>query len=97
VIFMRTLERADLAIRRHVTLGDLMERLARVHEDRILVTQSDPELSLTYRQAAKRVSRWAGGISKRIAPGDRVVIATPNTYEFFLLCCAASGVRPRRR
>jgi len=87
---MRTLERADLAIRRHVTLGDLMERLARVHEDRILVTQSDPELSLTYRQAAKRVSRWAGGISKRIAPGDRVVIATPNTYEFFLLCCAAS-------
>ncbi|HET7719622.1 MAG TPA: long-chain fatty acid--CoA ligase, partial [Acidimicrobiales bacterium] len=46
---------------------------------------------MTYRQAAKRVARWAGGVVDLGArPGDRVVVATPNGYEMLLLCLAAS-------
>ena len=47
-------------------------------------------LSLTYRQAAKRVRRWAGGIAAKTTPGDVVVVATPNGYEQLLLCFAAA-------
>src|SRR5262249_4947052 len=36
------------------------------------------------------VDRWAGGIAARVAPGERVVVATPNGYEQILLCLAAS-------
>lgn len=88
---MRTLQRAGMAVRRDPTLGDLMARLAVIHGDRVVVDQpGDPDLRLTYRQAAKRVARWAGGIHQRIEPGDRVVIAAPNGYRFFLLCLAAA-------
>jgi acyl-CoA synthetase (AMP-forming)/AMP-acid ligase II len=88
---MRTLQRANLAIRRDPTLGDLMHRLAAIHGDRLVVDEPGaPDLRLTYRQSAKRVARWAGGIGAQIEPGDRVVVAAPNGYRFFLLCLAAS-------
>jgi acyl-CoA synthetase (AMP-forming)/AMP-acid ligase II len=87
---VRTIARAALLLRRDLTLGVLMDRLERVHGDRQLVTEADAGLSLTYAQAAKRVRRWAGGIAARTAPGDVVVIATPNGYEQLLLCCAAA-------
>lgn len=91
MIILRTLERANLAIRRDATLGTFLERLARVHGDHALVEQpGEVPLCLTYRQAAKRVARWAGGIARRIEPGDRVVVAAPNGYEFLLLCLAAA-------
>ncbi len=53
----------------------LMDRLERVHGDRPLVSEADVGLTLTYRQAAKRVRRWAGGIAARTEKGDVVVIA----------------------
>jgi acyl-CoA synthetase (AMP-forming)/AMP-acid ligase II len=87
---VRTIARAALLLRRDLTLGELMDRLERVHGDRQLVTEADAGLALTYAQAAKRVRRWAGGIAARTAPGDVVVIATPNGYEQVLLCCAAA-------
>ncbi len=87
---MRTIKRFDLAMRRDATLGTVMDRLASIHGGRRLVEEADGGLRCTYRQAAKRVDRWAGGIAARVEPGDRVVIATPNTYEQFLLCLAAS-------
>ncbi|MDQ1396714.1 MAG: long-chain acyl-CoA synthetase, partial [Acidimicrobiaceae bacterium] len=45
---------------------------------------------LTYAGAADIVARQAAAIQRRIRPGDRVVIATPNSYRFLLLCLAAS-------
>ncbi len=87
---VRAIERAALLLRRDLTLGTLMDRLERLHGDRQLVTEADAGLSLTYAQAAKRVRRWAGGIAARTAPGDVVVVATPNGYEQLLLCFAAA-------
>jgi acyl-CoA synthetase (AMP-forming)/AMP-acid ligase II len=86
----RTIERAALLLKRDQTLGTLMDRLERVHGDRPLVAEADGGLTLTYRQAAKRVRRWAGGIAARTEPGDVVVIATANGYEQLLLCLAAA-------
>jgi acyl-CoA synthetase (AMP-forming)/AMP-acid ligase II len=75
---------------RGVTLGTLLERAATVHGDRQLVEESDDGLALTFREGADRVALWAGAIQPRISPGDRVVIATDNGYELFLLCLATS-------
>jgi len=86
----RSIARAALLIKRDLTLGTLMDRLARVHGGRPLVTEAEGGLALTYEQAAKRVRRWAGGIADRTQPGDVVVVATANGYEQLLLCCAAS-------
>lgn len=85
-----TWERLSFLLRRDHTLGNVMERLAAIHGSRHLVTEAADGLDLTYKQAAKRVARWAGGIAARTEPGDVVVIATPNGYEQLLLCMAAS-------
>jgi acyl-CoA synthetase (AMP-forming)/AMP-acid ligase II len=82
--------RLTFALRGDLVLGDVLERLAEHNGSRRLVEEAEGGLSLTYAQAAKRVRRWAGGIAHRVAPGDRVVIATPNGYEMLLLCLAAS-------
>lgn len=88
---VKTFRRAELIVRRDETLGSIMHTLAQIHGGRRLVEEADGGLRITYSQAAKRVSRWAGGIaSKIVEPGDRVLIATPNSYEMFLLCLAAS-------
>lgn len=67
-----------------------MERLAAVHGTRHLVTEADSGLDVTYRQAAKRVARWAGGVAARAEPGDVVVVATPNSYEQLLISLAVA-------
>jgi acyl-CoA synthetase (AMP-forming)/AMP-acid ligase II len=86
----KTFERAALVLKRDLTLGTLFDRLARVHGDRPLVTEADGGLELTYEQAARRVRRWAAGITDQTEPGDVVVVATPNGYEQVLLCCAVA-------
>ncbi|MEY2566390.1 MAG: long-chain acyl-CoA synthetase [Actinomycetota bacterium] len=80
-----------------------MERLAQASGDRRLVTEAGGT-TLSYRDAAVRVDRLAGGIAARIRPGDRVVVAVPNGYDLLLLClaaCRAGGVavpvNPRMR
>ncbi len=82
-------ERTALALRRDLTLGTLMDRLATIHGDRRLV-EEDGGLRLTYNQAAKRVRRWAGGVAARTTPGDVVVVATASGYEQVLLCLAVA-------
>ena len=83
------LDRASLVLRRELTLGGLMERLARIHDDRTLVEEEGAE-PLTYEVAAERVARLAGGIKSRIARGDRVVVAVPNSFDMLLVSLAAS-------
>src|SRR5438270_12891894 len=87
---MKPLDRASLIMGRDLRLGNLLDRLAAVHEDRRLVEEAGTGLTLTYRQAADRVARMAAGIAEQVKPGQRVVIAAQNGYEFFLLCMAAS-------
>lgn len=89
-VSFKPLRRAELVFRRDATLGTIMDLLAELHTDRRLVEEAEGGLRCTYLQAAKRVGRWAGGISLETQPGDRVVIATPNTYELFLLSLAAA-------
>jgi long-chain acyl-CoA synthetase len=81
---------AGLAFRRDHTLGVLLERLADVRGATDLVEEADGGLTLTIAEAAHLVDRWAGAIAARVAPGEVVVVATPNGYEQLLLCLAAS-------
>jgi acyl-CoA synthetase (AMP-forming)/AMP-acid ligase II len=85
------LPRIGLARDRSLVLGTLFERLAAVHGDALVVDEAGPSgAHLTYRQAAARVASAAGAIAGLIERGDRVVVATPNGYDAFLLCCATS-------
>lgn len=101
---LSSLHRTGLYLGRHgLTLGVVMDRLAQASGDRRLVQEAGAG-SLTYREAAERVGRFAGGIAGRIRPGDRVVVAVPNGYDLFLLVlavCRAGGVavpvNPRMR
>jgi acyl-CoA synthetase (AMP-forming)/AMP-acid ligase II len=86
---MKALQLTSFLARRDHTLGTVMEQLAGIHGTRSLVQDSEG-LRLDYRQAAKRVARWAGGIRAMVEPGERVVVATGNGYQMFLLCLAAS-------
>jgi acyl-CoA synthetase (AMP-forming)/AMP-acid ligase II len=88
---MKWLDRASLVVRGGLTLGETFERLAALHGDRAAVAQAPPSPgTYTFNEAADLVRRWAGAIDARISVGDRVVVATPNSYEMFLLCVAAS-------
>ncbi|MGI8711078.1 MAG: class I adenylate-forming enzyme family protein, partial [Acidimicrobiales bacterium] len=66
----------------------LMERVAAVRGSRVLVDEAGGDV-LSARQAADRVDRWAGGIAAQTELGDRVVVATANGYDQFLLTLAA--------
>ena len=94
---LTTLRRARLLVRRDETLGTILHSLAAIHGDARLVEEAESDLRITYRQGAKRVGRWAAGIADRSRPGDRVVVATPNGYEQFLLCLAAARAAPWAR
>jgi len=87
---MNLLRRAGLVVRRDATLGTIMADLAQIHGRRRLVEEAEGGLRINYLQADKRVNRWAGGIAAKVDVGDRVVVATPNAYEMFLLTLAAS-------
>jgi acyl-CoA synthetase (AMP-forming)/AMP-acid ligase II len=92
---LSSLHRTGLFLgRRGLTLGVVMERLAQASGDRRLAEEAGG-LALSYRDAAERVDRMAGGIAARIRAGDRVVLAVPNGYDLFLLSlatCRAGGV-----
>ncbi len=87
---MRLTDRIDLARGRGLILGRLMELVAGAHPNRTLVTEAGTDLALTASDAADLVDLWAGGVAARSEPGDRIVIATPNGYEQFLLTLAVS-------
>jgi len=81
--------RLRLGLSSDTTLGTVLERLAAVHGKRRLVQEAG-SAPRSYADAAARVEAWAGGIATSIEPGDRVVVATPNTYDQLLFSLAAS-------
>lgn len=83
-------DRIALALGRDLTLGTLVERVAAVHGDRRMVEDQGRGRARTFVEAAELADRWAGGIAARSALGERVVIATPNGYDQFLLVVAAA-------
>ena len=85
--------RTRLALDRSLTLGTVAERLAAVYGDRLLVDEDG--WTVTHVQAADLVERWSATLAARIAPGDRVVLATPNGHRQLLATlavCRAGGV-----
>lgn len=83
-------DRLDVARGRELTLGVLLDRLAALHGDRRLVEEADGALTVSFAEAAALVDRWAGGVAAASEPGDRVVLATANGYEQFLLTLAVA-------
>ncbi|MGI8754925.1 MAG: class I adenylate-forming enzyme family protein [Acidimicrobiales bacterium] len=86
---MRITDRIALARGRDLTLGTLMDLVAGVYGRRVLVDEDGGSV-LTAEQGADRVDRWAGGIAAQSQPGDRVVLATANGYDQFLLTLATA-------
>ena len=85
--------RTRLALDRSLTLGTVAERLAAVYGDRLLVDEDG--WTVTHVEAADLVERWSATLAARIAPGDRVVLATPNGHRQLLATlavCRAGGV-----
>jgi long-chain acyl-CoA synthetase len=82
------LGRARLALDRGLTLGSVAERVAVVYGDRIMVDEEG--WTLTFAEAADLVERWSTALAARIAPGDRVVLATPNGHRQLLATLAVS-------
>ena len=94
---MNISDRLDLARGKDLTLGLLLERSAEIYGDRRLVEEADTGFTLTAVQAADLVDRWAGAIAAETQPGDRVVLATANSYQQFLLTAAAARAKRRSR
>ncbi len=86
---MNPFARARFVVARDQTLGTLLARLAAFHGDGRLVSEAGGE-ELTYAAAADRVAGWAGAVSERVSPGDRVVLILPNGYDLLLACLAVS-------
>ncbi len=82
--------RARLLTGGGTTLGSFLERSATARSSTRLVEDGDTGLSLTQAEAAERVDRLAAGVAAQAGPGDRVVVATPNSYDQFLACLAVT-------
>lgn len=78
-----------------LTLASVADDLATIHGDATALTE---ELSdgttreLTYREIAELVGRYSASIAARSAPGEPVVVATPNGIDQLLVCLAAARV-----
>jgi acyl-CoA synthetase (AMP-forming)/AMP-acid ligase II len=85
------LRRLELLRDHDLTLATFAERLARVHGTASLVEEhGEGGWRLEYEDAAAIVARWADTLRRRVAPGDRVVVALPNGYAVFLLTQAVT-------
>lgn len=88
------LARARLASGRGTTMGSFLEQSAAVRHDHRLVDEDDGP-TLSQAQGAARVDALAGALAPQVVIGDRVVVATANTYDQFLGClavCRAGGI-----
>lgn len=72
-----------------LTLANLGDRLGAMWGGRVLVDEPYRR-TLTGSQIADLVVGWSNAIASLSEPGERVVLATPNSYDQFLLCLAVS-------
>ena len=80
-----------VVLKSDLLLGTVLERLAAAHGSRAVAEEAGPDgLHLTYAQAADQVDAWAGVVAGASTRGDRVVVALPNGYDFFLACLGVS-------
>lgn len=86
---MKLLHRASLVLGRDLTLGTIAERVAAAHGDRAVVEEPGWR-RLTATEAADLVAGWAHAVARRAEPGERVVVALPNSYGQLLACFAVS-------
>jgi acyl-CoA synthetase (AMP-forming)/AMP-acid ligase II len=88
------LDRLRLAQDNYLTLGSLPGRLAAAHGNRLLAVEGiSAQWSAV--DVDRVTARWCSALAREIVPGERVVVALPNGYEFFLAClavCRAGGV-----
>ena len=85
-------DRAALLTGRDVTLGNLIDRLAAIHDSRVMVEEAVGGRTRTFTEAAGQVARMAGRIASMAEPGERIVLALPNGYDLVLACLAACRV-----
>ena len=85
------LARARLVSGRGTTVGSFLHQSASVRRDHCLVEEADGT-SLTQSEGAGRVDLLAGSLASQVVVGDRVVVATENTYDQFLACLAVCRV-----
>jgi acyl-CoA synthetase (AMP-forming)/AMP-acid ligase II len=83
----RLAARARLLVDRSLTLGDLFDRTAAGRGGATLVDEADG-LHLDHLEAAARVDALAGAVAARVDARDRVVVATPNSFDQLLLSLA---------
>jgi long-chain acyl-CoA synthetase len=88
------LARARLLAGRGTTVGSFLEQSAAIRRGRRLVDEVGGP-TLTQDEGAERVEALAGALAVQLVAGDRVVVATENTYDQFLAClavCRAGGI-----
>lgn len=89
--YREALARLSFAGDPHLTLGNMFDRLSRFRPHRRLVTEIGTDgVDLTYAETAQRCNRWSEALGRTISPGDRVVLALPNSYSQFLASVAVS-------
>lgn len=87
-------DRLRLAQDSNLTLGALPARLAAAHGHRLLAVEGI-SAQWSAHDVDRITARWRTSLAKVTAPGERVIVALPNGYEFFLAClavCRAGGV-----
>ena len=82
-------DRVSLVTGRGLTLGNLMDRLGAIHAERWMVHEAGGP-DLTFGQAADRVAAMSVAVAAKAQPGDRVVLALPNSYDLWLASLAAA-------
>jgi acyl-CoA synthetase (AMP-forming)/AMP-acid ligase II len=87
-------DRLRLAQDSNLTLSSLPSRLASAHGNRLLAVEGI-SAQWSANDVDRLTARWCSALSKVLVPGERVVVALPNGYEFFmafLAVCRAGGV-----
>ena len=74
----------------HMTLGQVMDRSAKLYGDREALVVSHQSVRKSFGQLAEDVDRLAAGfLGLGLKPGDRIGIWGPNVYEWYLTMWAA--------
>ncbi len=83
---MGTAERLRMSFARDLTFEGFSAALAHAHGDRVLIVEAGTGKTHTANEIALEADRIAALVSRRSALNDRVVVALPNGWDFFVTC-----------